>query len=56
MNDPCLDRCGGPNYFARMSTIVETPKKVWTEADPEGEEVLPGFQYPIADLFKEWEW
>jgi Uma2 family endonuclease len=22
----------------------------------EGEEVLPGFQFPIADLFKEWDW
>ena len=22
----------------------------------EGESVLPGFEYPIADLFKEWDW
>lgn len=22
----------------------------------DGEQLLPGFQYPIADLFKEWEW
>jgi len=22
----------------------------------EGEDVLPGFQFPIADLFKEWDW
>src|SRR5262249_35033347 len=22
----------------------------------EGAEVLPGFRYPIADLFKEWDW
>lgn len=22
----------------------------------DGEELLPGFQYPVADLFKEWEW
>ena len=22
----------------------------------EGEELLPGFQYPIASLFKDWEW
>ena len=21
-----------------------------------GEDLLPGFQYPVADLFKEWEW
>jgi Uma2 family endonuclease len=25
-------------------------------ADLEGEHLLPGFRYPIADLFKEWEW
>jgi len=22
----------------------------------DGEGLLPGFKYPIADLFKEWEW
>ncbi len=22
----------------------------------DGEQLLPGFQYPIADLFKEWDW
>jgi Uma2 family endonuclease len=22
----------------------------------DGEDLLPGFQYPVADLFKEWEW
>ncbi len=22
----------------------------------EGEDVLPGFRYPIANLFKEWDW
>jgi Uma2 family endonuclease len=22
----------------------------------DGEDILPGFQYPIGDLFKEWEW
>lgn len=22
----------------------------------DGEDVLPGFQYPVSDLFKEWEW
>jgi Uma2 family endonuclease len=22
----------------------------------EGEDLLPGFRYPIADLFKEWDW
>ena len=22
----------------------------------DGEEILPGFQYPVADLFQEWDW
>jgi Uma2 family endonuclease len=25
-------------------------------ADLEGENLLPGFRYPIADLFTEWDW
>jgi Uma2 family endonuclease len=25
-------------------------------ADLDGESLLPGFRFPIADLFKEWEW
>ena len=25
-------------------------------ADLEGEHLLPGFRYPIGDLFKEWDW
>lgn len=25
-------------------------------ASLDGEQVLPGFQFPIADLFKEWDW
>jgi Uma2 family endonuclease len=24
--------------------------------DLDGEDLLPGFRYPVADLFKEWEW
>ena len=24
--------------------------------DRDGEDLLPGFRYPIADLFKEWDW
>ena len=27
--------------------LVMSPKSNW---------LLPGFQYPVADLFKEWEW
>jgi len=22
----------------------------------EGQHLLPGFKYPVADLFKEWDW
>jgi Uma2 family endonuclease len=25
-------------------------------ADLDGEQLLPGFRYPIADLFIEWDW
>ncbi len=51
-----------------MSIAVEHKKKVWTEAElgalPEdgyfhessAQRLLPGFQYAVADLFKEWEW
>jgi hypothetical protein len=53
-------------------TVVEPPGKVWTteaELQPLPEEgfahevvnvnstdLLPGFRYPIAVLFKEWDW
>ena len=31
-------------------------KLVGSGADLDGEHVLPGFRYPIADLFKGWDW
>jgi Uma2 family endonuclease len=31
-------------------------KIVGAGAALDGEEILPGFQFPIADLFKEWDW
>ncbi len=31
-------------------------KLLGTGADLEGEQLLPGFRFPIADLFKEWDW
>lgn len=48
MNGPCLDRSGEPGYFASMSTTVETPKKVWTEADLQA---LPedGYLHELVD-------
>jgi len=44
-----------------MSTTIENAAKtqrrlLGPEAVLNGEQVLPGFQYPLADLFKEWEW
>ena len=29
---------------------------IGSEGFLEGEQLLPGFRYPIADLFKEWDW
>jgi len=31
-------------------------KLVGSGADLDGEHLLPGFRYPIADLFKGWDW
>jgi Uma2 family endonuclease len=31
-------------------------KLVGTGGVLDGEQLLPGFQFPIADLFKEWDW
>jgi Uma2 family endonuclease len=31
-------------------------RRIGSGADLDGEHLLPGFRYPIADLFKEWEW
>lgn len=43
-----------------MQAMVESPRKVWSEAElqalPDGGSLLPGFRYPVADLFKEWDW
>jgi hypothetical protein len=29
---------------------------VGQSASLDGEQLLPGFKYPIADLFREWDW
>jgi Uma2 family endonuclease len=42
-----------------MVEICRSPTQrrlVGSGANLDGEELLPGFQYAIADLFKEWEW
>jgi Uma2 family endonuclease len=31
-------------------------KLIASGADLDGEQLLPGFRYPLADLFKEWNW
>ena len=39
--------------------ICHAPDKrqlIGVGADLNGEHLLPGFRYPIADLFKEWDW
>jgi Uma2 family endonuclease len=43
----------------QMAEICHSPTRrrlVAPGASLDGEDLLPGFQYPIADLFKEWEW
>lgn len=52
-----------------MKGATRTAKKAWSEAElqalPEdgylhevvdGELIMPGFRYPIRNLFKEWDW
>ena len=59
----------GLRYLCDMIAQTETSQKVWAEEElqslPEygfihevvgGEHLLPGFRYPINDLFKEWDW
>ena len=39
--------------------LVLSPKnnyELGPGAELDGEHLLPGFRYPIADLFKEWDW
>ena len=42
----CVEVCRAP----------EQRKLLGAGADLEGEHLLPGFRYPIADLFKGWDW
>jgi len=56
-----IDTLPEPDYLSHMSTTIENAAKtqrrlLGPEAVLNGEQVLPGFQYPLADLFKEWEW
>jgi Uma2 family endonuclease len=42
----CVEVCSSPT----------NRKLLGAGADLDGEHLLPGFRYPIADLFKEWDW
>ena len=47
------------NPDAECVEVCHAPDKrrlLGTGADLEGEQLLPGFRYPIADLFKDWDW
>ena len=35
---------------------LDKRKLIGSGADLDGEDLLPGFRYPIADLFKGWDW
>ena len=42
----CVEVCHAPDQR----------KLLGSGADLDGEHLLPGFRYPIADLFKGWDW
>ena len=41
---------------AEICHSLDERKLLGSGADLDGEHLLPGFRYPIADLFKEWDW
>ena len=52
-------KCGVPDQTRRQevaSHSLTQRKLVGSGADLDGEHRLPGFHYPIAALFKEWDW
>ncbi len=44
--EECVEVCQAPTQR----------KLLGSGADLDGEHLLPGFRYPIAELFKEWDW
>jgi Uma2 family endonuclease len=42
----------------RVEVCHSPTDRWWIEpaGELEGEQLLPGFRYPVADLFKEWDW
>ncbi len=45
-DEECVEVCHSPIQRKLLGTGTEL----------DGEHLLPGFRYPIADLFKEWDW
>jgi Uma2 family endonuclease len=43
-------------HFVEICHSPVQRKMLGSGAILEGEDLLPGFQYPIADLFQEWDW
>jgi len=41
---------------AEVCHSLTTRQLLGTGADLDGEHLVPGFRFPIADLFKEWDW
>ena len=35
---------------------VAERRRIGLDAELDGEKLLPGFRYPVAELFKEWDW
>ena len=47
------------NPDAECVEVCHAPDKrrlLGAGAELDGEQLLPGFRYPIADLFKDWDW
>jgi Uma2 family endonuclease len=42
--------------FVEICHSPTEPRILGPGADLDGEELLPGFRFPIAELFREWEW
>jgi Uma2 family endonuclease len=42
----------------RVEVCHSPTDRWWIEpaGELEGEQLLPGFRYPVADLFNEWDW
>ena len=48
--------CPSPPESVEVCRSLTQRKLLGSGAFLEGEDLLPGFSYPIASLFLEWEW